>query len=376
MPRSIVHLTTVLHGGDGGAITELACAQRGQGDDILLVASASGALGFHNEPHYRNRLESAGVPVVAEDSLFERTSTLTETVVGRLRQLRPDAVDVLHAHAPGPAAIAVRFADTTETRPVLVQTQHGWGNSKTADQAKHDLDLLQAVDAVVVTSLAIREFVTSAGIATERIWMIPGGIPPRAPQPSAIALATIGRIRNGGGRVVVGCIGEVNDNKNQALLVRALAAEGARNVHAVFIGAQGETLNTRARELGVADRVHTLGYQPEAETWVGLFDAVIVPSRVAKRGLVVLEAFRAGVPVVASNVPPLGELVTDYDTGWLFESDDARSLATAIGRATSIRREIRNHIVDAAARKFLAGYTTEIMLARHAELYDAVRNRV
>jgi glycosyltransferase involved in cell wall biosynthesis len=118
-----------------------------------------------------------------------------------------------------------------------------------------------------------------------------------------------------------------------------------------------------------------VGYQPDAATWLALFDAVVVPSRIAERGSVVIEAFRAGVPVIASKIPLLRELVTDYDTGWLFESDDARSLAAAIGRATSTRREIRDHIVDAAALKFLAGYTTEVMVARHAELYDRVRNQ-
>jgi glycosyltransferase involved in cell wall biosynthesis len=140
----------------------------------------------------------------------------------------------------------------------------------------------------------------------------------------------------------------------------------------VFIREGGDTLVARAREAGVADRVHVVGYQPDAATWVGLFDAVVVPSRLAEGGLAVLEAFRAGVPVIASNVPLLRELVVDDDTGWLFESDDARSLAAAISRATSIRREIRDHIVDAAARKFLAGYTTGMMVARHAELYARV----
>ena len=95
--------------------------------------------------------------------------------------------------------------------------------------------------------------------------------------------------------MVVGCIGSVTDNRNQALLVRALALDAARAVHAVFIGEGGGTLNARAREAGVADRVHVIGYQSDAATWVGLFDAVVVPSRVAERGTVVLEAFRAGV---------------------------------------------------------------------------------
>jgi glycosyltransferase involved in cell wall biosynthesis len=377
MPRSIVHLTTFLHGGHGRAITELACAQRAAGDHVLVVSSATGTLGYQNHPHYLDRLQNGGVPLVLQDSLFERSIELADKVVAQLRELLDAyAVDVLHAHASIPAAIAVRVAaNARSSRPIVVQTVHGGGTSKTPGQARRDLDLLKAVDSVIVTSAATRDLLLGAGVPSECITLIPGGISPHAPPPSATAVAIIERIR-GAGQVVVGCIGSVTDNKNQALLVRALTADGARSVHAVFIGDGGETLNAWARSLGVADRVHALGYQPGAESWIGLFDALAVPSRVAGRGLVILEAFRAGVPVVASNIAPLRELVIDYDTGWLFESDDARSLATAIGRATSIRREIRDHIVDAAARKFLADYTTAVMVARHDQLYERLRKSV
>jgi glycosyltransferase involved in cell wall biosynthesis len=377
MPRSVVHLTTFLLGGQGRAIADLASAQRATGDDVLVVTSATGPAGFENHAQHVNRLESAGVPVRTEDSLFERAPARNEQVVARLRQLRnAGAIDVLHAHAAVPTAIALRVSYAPPTgRPIVVQTQHGLGTAGTPAQSQHDVDLLKRVDAVIATSAATRDFLTSAGVAPECIALIPPGISPHAPPPSSTTLAAMQRIR-GVGHTVVGCIGSVTDNRNQALLVRALALDAARAVHAVFIGEDGDTLNARAREVGVADRVHVVGYQPDAATWLGLLDAVVVPSRIAERGLVVLEAFRAGVPVIASKIPLLRELVTDYDTGWLFESDDARSLAAAIGRATSTRREIRDHIVDAAALKFLAGYTTEVMVARHAELYDRVRNRV
>ena len=372
MPRSVVHLTPILHGGPGHAVAELACAQRAAGDDVLVVASATGTFGYHNHPDLLNRLHSAKVAILVEDSLFDGAPALHQRVLAQLRRVRhADHVDVLHAHAAVPAAIALGFAsDAAVRRPLVVQTQHGW-HARTSDDARHELELLNAVDTVIVTSTATRDFLTSTGVAPDRVTVIPAGLPPHAPRPLPAAVATMKKIR-GAGRVVVGCLGPVTENNNQALLLRALGLESARAIHAVLIGEGGESLESRARELGVADRVHVIGAQREAETWIGLFDAVVVPSRVARQEIIVLEAFRAGIPVVASNIPTLRELVTDYDTGWLFESDDARSLATALGRATSIRREIRDRIVDAAARKFLAGYTTEVMVARYTALYDRV----
>jgi len=372
MPRSIVHLTPMLHGGDGRALAELAWAQRAARDEVLVVASATGTPGRHNDLSLLNRLESADVDILVEDSLFDGAPALHERVLAQLRHVRtPDHVDVLHAHALAPAAIALSFATgAASRRPIVVQTQHGW-RATSPEHARQGLDVLKAVDAVITTSTATRDFLTSIGVGPNQLTVIPRGLSSHVPRPVPEALAAMQTVRAAAG-VVVGCIGSVAEGNDQVLLIRALASEPARAVHAVIIGEADETLTAGARELGVADRVHAVGPRLEPETWIGLFDAVIVASPRAGQEVVVLEAFRAGVPVVASNIPPLRDLVTDYDTGWLFESDDARSLATAIGRATSIRREIRDRIVDAAARKFLAGYTTEVMTARHAELYDRI----
>jgi glycosyltransferase involved in cell wall biosynthesis len=142
------------------------------------------------------------------------------------------------------------------------------------------------------------------------------------------------------------------------------------DTHIVFIGEGGEPLAELARERGISERVHVLGYRDDADRWMALFDALVVPSRTEGQGLVVLEAFRGGVPVLASNIPALRELVSEDTTGWLFEADDPHSLAGAIQRVASTPDDVRNRIADSAATLFAERYTIEVMVARHQALYD------
>src|SRR5919109_2349919 len=150
---SIVHLATFLQGGAGRAIVDLACAQQQAGHDVLVVTSATGDDNYGNYPHYLDRLRAEQVPHLVEDSLFKRDLRLNLQVLQRLREMRaPDAVDVVHAHAATPALVGRLFAGHAGRRIAVVQTQHGWGVSKTREQASNDLAVLHDVDRVIVTS--------------------------------------------------------------------------------------------------------------------------------------------------------------------------------------------------------------------------------
>jgi glycosyltransferase involved in cell wall biosynthesis len=115
------------------------------------------------------------------------------------------------------------------------------------------------------------------------------------------------------------------------------------------------------------------GYQPAASRWLPLFDLLVVPSRTEGQGLVVLEAFRARVPVVTSHIPALTELIDDGRTGIVFTPLTSKALAGAIRRALALPADVRDVIVSAAREQFERDFTTETMVQRHEELYrDAI----
>lgn len=116
----------------------------------------------------------------------------------------------------------------------------------------------------------------------------------------------------------------------------------------VVIGS-GSALKTYQRlcaELGISARVHFVGQLAHDDALALLRDsqAMIMPSRNEGLGLTVLEAGVVGVPVIASDIGPFREMLTDQQTGLLFASEDSAALATAVNRL----------VADAALRERLA----------------------
>lgn len=94
----------------------------------------------------------------------------------------------------------------------------------------------------------------------------------------------------------------------------------------------------------------------------------MLPSRSEGQPLAVLEAFCDGVPVLASRIPELAELVDEGRTGWLFEPDDAGALAAALSRAAQSPDQLRA-LADAAQASYRDRFTIERMVANYMHEY-------
>ena len=373
---SIVHLTTFLQGGAGRAITDLACAQHARGWEVMVVSSPTGEGAYGNYPHYLERLRSHGVPVLLEDSLFKRDAALNQRVVDRLLSVtNPDTVDIVHAHAATPARAGLQFAAHGTQIPAVIQTQHGWGTNKTPQQTQDDLAILQQVARVVVTSPATAGFLELHGINAQHIATIPCGLPAATPElPQDDIRRRIEQLRRKQHRIV-GCVGTVTDNKNQHAVIEALEYLALDKVTVVFVGEGSEALGDMARALGMQDRVMAIGYRPEADRLMPLFDLLVVPSRTEGQGLVVLEAFRANVPVLASDIPAFRPLVLQNRTGWRFSLDNPQAFAEAIQRCLLTSPGERTRITGAAWRTFQHNFTADVMVERHEALYLSLIRR-
>ncbi|MFL5955286.1 MAG: glycosyltransferase family 4 protein [Gaiellaceae bacterium] len=152
-------------------------------------------------------------------------------------------------------------------------------------------------------------------------------------------------------------VGAARPHKNRAVLVRALPhlLELEPTVHLVLAGASDDRfpddVAPLVRELGVADRVHRIHDVPES-LLPALYRAAscfAFPSKVEGFGLPVLEAMAARVPVVASDVPVLAEVMGN--AGLLVDPDDEVAWAQALGRVIAepqlARRLVRRGVTRA-----------------------------
>lgn len=143
-------------------------------------------------------------------------------------------------------------------------------------------------------------------------------------------------------------VGELNENKNQKTILRAIASLKDPAVHYLLCGKgdQLEKLQQQALALGISDHVHFLGYRNDVVDICRQADVFVMPSR--REGLPVasLEAMYCGLPVIASNIRGLTDVVEDGKSGYLCAPDDDRAFAEAILRVkgnTALRRAMSTH---------------------------------
>jgi len=180
---------------------------------------------------------------------------------------------------------------------------------------------------------------------------------------------------------VVAMFGRFHPWKGQPVLLEALAE--LPGVHALIVGAAlfGETAfeaaqHQRARELGMTDRVHFLGFRDDIPALMRAADVIAHTSVLPEPfGRVVVEGMLAGRPVVATRAGGVPEIISEGDTGLLVPPADAHALAAAI-------RGLREHPTAAAAMAARgeaharAHFTVDVMCARVGRALDAILNGV
>jgi len=170
---------------------------------------------------------------------------------------------------------------------------------------------------------------------------------------------------------LAGAIGRFDRQKGFDVFLRALAQSPLAHIHAAVAGYGPEEnrLKTLATELGLNKRVHWPGFVAVPEVFYGALDVCVVPSRWEGFGLVAAEALAAGVPVVASDVDSLPEIVRDEIEGRLVPPDDPVALAEAI-RWVADDSERRGRLsANAAARG--REFPVERMVSETEAVYEA-----
>lgn len=127
-------------------------------------------------------------------------------------------------------------------------------------------------------------------------------------------------------------VGELNKNKNQKVIIKALSNIDNKNVHYVLCGKgdQHENLKALAEELNVSDRVHFLGYRTDVVNICAQSDVFVMPS--FREGLPVasLEAMYCGLPLVTSNIRGLVDIMENGVSGYLCSPTDYTAFANGI----------------------------------------------
>ncbi|AOK07140.1 glycosyltransferase family 4 protein [Burkholderia sp. AU19243] len=180
-------------------------------------------------------------------------------------------------------------------------------------------------------------------------------------------------------RTYIAFAGRLSEQKGLATLIEALAALNAmgRSIDLVMAG-DGDTQRWHdyAETLRVADNVRFAGWLAGSGKSRFYREALLfcLPSRFESFGIAALEAMFYGVPVVATRVGGLAELVDDGVTGYLVEPDDAPALARAM-HAIASDPALRERMGRAARERAQRLYAAERVVARYVDCYRQIVGR-
>jgi glycosyltransferase involved in cell wall biosynthesis len=171
------------------------------------------------------------------------------------------------------------------------------------------------------------------------------------------------------------CIGRLEPQKNPLLLVRAFADLNDPSSHLVMLGEGSlrDRILACVRDLRITSRVHLLGERPDVAECLSAADVFVLSSDWEGNPLAVMEAMAASLPVVATAVGGVPELVRFGREGYLVPAGDRKEFTAAI-RALLENRELRQEMSRASLRRAVSEFSVERMTAGYAHVYRNALN--
>jgi len=327
----------------GMAETAIAVFQRGTAPNLAIEAA-----------------KRAAIPVyaVAEAGRFDRA------VMAGLRSVaREWKPTVIQSHAVK-AHFLVRASGLDRLAP-WVAFHHGYTRPDLRARVYNQVDRwsLRAADRVLTVSEAFRRDLTRKGVAAGRIEVAHNAIDPqwglRDKTPEAAA-ALRARLGIGPEKRIILTVGRLSSEKDHGTLLEAMRRlrDMAPEAHLAIVGDGPERLRIEEtiRALGLTGSVTLTGQVPSAEPYYGIAEVCVLSSLSEGSPNALLEAMAAGVPVVATAVGGIPEMVSHGESALLAPPGDCAAMTNAMAALLS----------DGNLARRLAERAREIVVERHA----------
>ena len=285
------------------------------------------------------------------------------------RRVRPH---VLHANS-SKAGILGRIAAAAAGVPIRIFTAHGWAFKATrglpaAGYRFADRLMRPLTSAVICVSERERRAGIDAGVCNGAASVvIPNAVDVRSFEPRRVEPTT---------PLKVVAVGRLAEPKDFSTLLEAVARLERGLVELVLVGDGHlrEPIVTLAERLGVAPFVSLRGTVTDVREVLAVADVLVLSSRSEGMPLSVIEAMAAGLPVVATDVGGLREVVVEGETGYLVPPGDAEALAGRIrllARDHDLRERLGRQGRAVAIERFDVGRWGR----RHLQLYQQLLER-
>jgi glycosyltransferase involved in cell wall biosynthesis len=359
--RVLQTITTLNLGGAETMLCELgpSLRQLGVNVDIMCLSTPEGLL----EPELAQKgLTASHTTAASPYSPFQ--------ILGLKKRLSEVKYHLIHSHlfpAQLWTAVGSQFA---QVNVPLVTTEHSTWNRRRRKYFKPlDRWMYSRYAAIAcigaTTESALQDWLPERRLPTK---VVPNGI---NLERFAHMLRDRDNVRSGKAVTTLICVASLNPRKGQEVLLRAASLLPETEVVLVGEGPGRADLERLTHELGIVQRVRFLGNRRDVPELLAASDIYIQPSQWEGFGIAAVEAMAVGLPVVASNVPGLRDVVSE--AGLLFEPGSVTGLRDCI--AGLIRNpELQSRLSSLAksrAQQFSIAHTA----VEYLKLYESVLSR-
>lgn len=341
------------------------------------VAVALGGNGTLIDMLREHRIRTIQIPSLARDISLKKELLSFREIYSILRTENPTVLHVNSSKAGGMGALTGRLCGVK----TIIYTAHGWAfNEKRSLPSRmvlaflHWLTILLAHKTIAVSRTT--QLQMHWPFTRHKIVLIHNGrsIPDFLERENARIFLTdySTKLSAHTNELWIGTIGELHPIKQHNVLIRAvqrLVKDGMSVRHIIIgDGELREKLESLVHKLHIEEHVFLLGHINEAAQYLKAFDIFALASKSEALAYVIIEAGYAGLPVVASNVGGIPEIVTNKESGLLVPQGDVTTFASAL--RTLIRdKALREYYGEALEEKVREQFSIERMIAQTEGVY-------
>ena len=327
--------------------------------------------------HFLESLEALKVPydTIALDASRSKYLGPLKNLGEAIARFRRSRYDLIHTH--GYRADVIGFAVSRYFSLPIVATCHGYISTDWHLRLYNKLDLyvLRHFNRVIAVSEQMKKDLVQTGVDESRIRVITNALQDESGSDrTKLRDQTRRQLGIREGEFVFGFVGRLSEEKGLAHLLQALKhwTSAARPWRLVIVGdgPHRAELERAVRALDMNERVIFAGFQTHTTRWYSAMDAFVLPSLTEGTPMVLLEAMASGLPIIASCVGGVPELISSGENGLLVPSANPMRLLEAL-QLIAANPDLGQRLSVNAASSVRSNHGVAAWIKQVADVYTA-----
>jgi glycosyltransferase involved in cell wall biosynthesis len=328
-------------------------------------------------------LEKFGHDVITLDISKDKLRNFQPCAVLQLTKIMKErGIDIVHCQRHKPTVYGALAAYMAGQHLKVISHVRGLNRARRFRRKFLNRILYRRISRIIAVSNAVRDDIvrTTLMSSPNKVVTIYNGIDVKAFMDSDLTREEV-RTQLGlkdKDAFVYGTVGRLVETKGQAVLLRAFARVNAKYPKSWLVFAGKGRLESELRalsaELNIHERVLFLGYRNDIPNVLKSYDAFVLPSIAEGLPGALLEAMTTGIPVIASRVGGVPEILNNPDLGTMVSPHSVDELASAMNVLYKMPEEQRYKIGKSLKERVLEGFSKEKMVSTIAAEYLSVMN--